>query len=66
MTEKKIRSGRVSVSTWLTPGDVERLNFHVKRIAENLHDEYPGAKLTRHALVQKIIIEWLDAEEEEK
>lgn len=67
MTEKKsTRNGRVSVSTWLSPEEVKRLDANVARLSKKLLDEYPGAKLTRHAVLQKIILEWLDSQKGKK
>lgn len=59
MTEKTMRHGKVSVSTWLTPEEVERLDYLVEKKARAAQTQYPGMRLTRHSLVQEIIRKWL-------
>ena len=66
MAEKKERNGRVSVSTWLVAKDVEEFDSVIREMEAELQGVYPGAKLTRHSVLQKIISEWLDARKAKK
>ena len=57
----KERHGKIAVSTWLAPEDVQKIDDHLKAKSEELQADYPGVKISRHAFIQSIIIDWLKA-----
>ncbi len=62
MAEKKGRDGKVSVSTWMDAATVKVFDARIKKMEVELQSKYPGARLTRHAVLQTIIVEWLEAQ----
>ena len=60
MAEKKeAKTGKVNITTWLTESDSKKLDSIIAAKTAELQKLYPGARITRHSIIQRVILDWM-------